>query len=263
MRRADHLFFLVTDAATGAWLRGLHPGAESLHDSYVEGEDGRHAAARMVERILAPLREGRTVCAAFYGHPGVLVHVSRLALARARGEGFPARMLPAVSIEDCLFADLGLDPAVPGRALFDATDFLLRPRQVDPAAALVLLQAGAVGLQRFHGRRDPDRRGLELLAERLLRDHAPDHPVVLYEASLLPPFEPSVRRLRLDELAAAPASVVSTLLVMPRAKPPVDGELLARLRALAVAPGDPGLPAGVSGRGGAAAPAGAAGPAAR
>ena len=263
MRRAERLLYLVTDPATGAWLREVHPGAESLHDSYVEGEDGRHAAARMVERIVSPLREGRTVCAAFYGHPGVLVHVSRLALARARGEGFPARMLPAVSIEDCLFADLGLDPAVPGRALFDATDFLLRPRQVDPAAALVLLQAGAVGLQRFHGRRDPDRRGLALLAERLLRDHAPDHPVVLYEASLLPPFEPSVRRLRLDELAAAPASVVSTLVVMPRPKPALDGELLGRLRALAVGPSERALPAAVSSRGATAVPAGAAGPAAR
>ena len=233
MRRADRLLYLVNDAATSAWLRGLHPRAESLHDSYAEGEDGRRAAARMAERLVAPLREGQTVCAAFYGHPGVLVHVTRLALARARAEGFPARMLPAISIEDCLYADLGLDPAVPGRALFDATDFLVRPRDVDPSAVLVLLQAGAAGLQRFHGRRDADRNGLGLLAERLLRDRSPDHPVVLYEASPVPPFEPSIRRLRLDQLASAPASVVSTLLVAPLPKPEVDAELLGRLRALA------------------------------
>jgi len=35
-------------------------------------------------------------------------------------------MLPAISSEDCLYADLGVDPATTGNASYDATDFLLR-----------------------------------------------------------------------------------------------------------------------------------------
>jgi hypothetical protein len=233
MRGAEQLFYLVTDAATSAWLRDLNPTATSLHDCYRDGEDGAGAAARMVDRIVAPLHTGLAVCAAFYGHPGVLVHAARLALARARADGFAAVMLPAISCEDCLYADLGIDPAVPGRVLFEATDFLLRPRAFDTGAALILLQAGAVGLRNYRPGREPHREGLRLLAEALLRLYPADHPVVLYEADLLPPFTPCIVRLPLRELGEAPATVVSTLYVAPLPARPVDADLLARLRATA------------------------------
>lgn len=227
---ADRLLYLVTDPATSAWLRGLNASARSLHDCYVEGEDGTIAAGRMAERILEPLRHGLSVCAAFSGHPGVLVHASRLAAERARAEGFTVQMLPAVSCEDCLFADLGVDPASPGRVLFDATEFLVRPRTFDPTAALVLLQAGAVGWRRFRQGREPHREGLRVLATALRRWYPPEHPVVLYEAGTLPPFEPTIHRISLDQLGEAPASVVSTLYVAPLPPPAIDAERLQRLR---------------------------------
>lgn len=231
METADVLFYLVTDPATGAWLRGLNPRASSLQDCYREGEDGAVAARRMAERIVAPLREGRSVCAAFSGHPAVLVHAARLAAEQARGEGFAVSMLPAISCEDCLFAELGVDPAVPGRVLFDATDFLLRPRDFDTTAALVLLQVGAVGLRDYRSGREPNRDGLRVLAEALRRWYPADHPVVLYEAGTLPPFDPTIVRVTLAELGDAPASVVSTLYVPPLPLPPIDEERAARLRA--------------------------------
>ena len=67
--------------------------------------------ARIVGDILDAVRGGASVCAAFYGHPGIFVTPSHDAVRRARAEGYPARMLPAVSAVDCLFADLGVDPA--------------------------------------------------------------------------------------------------------------------------------------------------------
>ena len=106
--------------------------------------------------------------AAFYGHPGVFVRPSHEAIARARAEGHQARMLPAVSAEDCLFADLGVDPATHGCASFDATTFLARPRPVDSSAGLVLWQVAAVRESRAvpageHGA------NMEVLVERLAR----------------------------------------------------------------------------------------------
>jgi precorrin-3B methylase len=231
MEQADVLLYLVTDPATSAWLRSLNPRASSLHDSYREGEDGVVAARRMAERMVAPLRDGRSVCAAFSGHPGVLVHAARLAAEQARAESFAVSMLPAISCEDCLFADLGVDPAVPGRVLFDATDFLLRPRDFDTTAALVLLQAGAVGLRDYRVGREPNRDGLRVLSEALRRWYPAEHPVVLYEAGTLPPFEPTIVRLPLADLGEAPASVVSTLYVSPLPPAPIDEERAARLRA--------------------------------
>jgi precorrin-2 methylase len=59
---------------------------------------------------MTAVREGLNVCAAFYGHPGVFVYASHQSIRLARAEGFEAQMLPGISAEDCVFADLGIDP---------------------------------------------------------------------------------------------------------------------------------------------------------
>ena len=64
--------------------------------------------------MLAPIRRGIRLCAVVYGHPGVFVYASHEAVRRCRLEGLPARMLPGISAEDCLLADLGVDPGVRG-----------------------------------------------------------------------------------------------------------------------------------------------------
>src|SRR3546814_11468295 len=64
----------------------------------------------MVAAMLAEVRAGRRVCGAFYGHPGVFARVPHKAIAQARAEGFEAHMEDGVSVEDCLSADIGIDP---------------------------------------------------------------------------------------------------------------------------------------------------------
>src|SRR3546814_14587936 len=68
----------------------------------------------MVAAMLAEVRAGRRVCGAFYGHPGVFARVPHKAIAQARAEGFEAHMEAGVSAEDCLYADLGIDPGEVG-----------------------------------------------------------------------------------------------------------------------------------------------------
>src|SRR5688500_6516418 len=111
IKAADRFFFLVAEPATRLWLESQHAAAEPLDDVFWEGRPRQPAYDEIVERLLAPVRKGLHVCAAFYGHPGVFVHPSHEAIRRARSEGFAARMLPGVSAEDCLFADLAVDPA--------------------------------------------------------------------------------------------------------------------------------------------------------
>ncbi|HEX3127984.1 MAG TPA: SAM-dependent methyltransferase, partial [Thermoanaerobaculia bacterium] len=74
MEQSDKLFYVVADPATSTWIQGLNPTAESLHDEYKVGLDRMITYRRMVERTLVPVRAGKTVCLAFYGHPGVLVY---------------------------------------------------------------------------------------------------------------------------------------------------------------------------------------------
>jgi len=151
------------------------------------------------------------------------------AARRARSEGFAARFLPAVSFEDCLFADVGLDPGDDGRLLFDADDFLARAPRIDTGSALLLIQAGAVGLTKYRSGSEPAREGLARLSESLVRRYGADHEAVVYEAADFPFCEPTIERVRLADLRDAPMTIRSTLYV-PRLEPtPRNEEIAERL----------------------------------
>lgn len=227
---AEHLFYLVAEPASERWIRSLNPAAESLAGLYGEGKPRKRTYAEMVERIVAPLAEGARVCAAFYGHPGIFVGPSHEAIRRARREGHEARMLPAVSAEDCLFADLGVDPSSDGCQSFEATDFLVRRRRPDPASALVLWQIGVIGVRDARRERLWSPGGLRILAETLGESYPPDHEVVVYEAAAIPTFAPMIQRTTLARLPDARVTADSTLFVPPGERLEADPEMRRRLR---------------------------------
>jgi len=233
MEGADRLLHLVSDAATRDWIERLNPENESLYDAYGEGKPRIESYEEMVERMLAPVREGLSVCVALYGHPGVFVYPSHEAIRRAHAEGYSARMLPGISAEDCLFADLGIDPALQGIRSYEATDFLISQRPVDPTTGLVLWQVGAIGVATFYKRSVWRTEGLEPLAETLLAHYPADHEVVLYTAATLPIARPEIHRLRLDQLSRPPegveVSVAATLYVPPAREAELDEEALEHL----------------------------------
>jgi hypothetical protein len=181
----------------------------------------------MAEYIVSFVRRGLRVCAVFYGHPGVFVFPSHEAVIRARHEGFPARMLPGISAEDCLFADLGVDPGRRGCRTFEATDFLVRRRQPDVTVPLILWQAGAVGRTDYP--RDGNRANLAVLAEVLTTQYGPGHEVVLYQAAAGPGGDPVIEFVRLDQLVQVPVLLTFTLYLPPGAEAPVDRQMAARL----------------------------------
>jgi Tetrapyrrole (Corrin/Porphyrin) Methylases len=210
------VLYVLADPAAATWLASLNSSARSLAEHYRPGVPRAQVYEAMVEDILGAVRAGKRVCAVFYGHPGVYVQPSHEAVRRARAEGFEARMLPAVSAEDCLFADLGVDPGRDGWQSFEATDFVRR-RRPDPTAALVLWQVDAIG--RLDSTRDPNPEGLRALAERLARSYPPEHELVFYRASVYPTVPGETTRLRLSELAALAEAPAGTLYVPPLRAP--------------------------------------------
>jgi uncharacterized protein YabN with tetrapyrrole methylase and pyrophosphatase domain len=228
VEQADRVLYVVGDTLTAKWLHRLNPNAESLHVLYAEDKPRRRTYEEMVEAILEAVRQGQRVCAVFYGHPGVFVNPGLRAIARAREEGYRAYMTPGISAEDCLFVDLGLDPAENGCQSYEATDFLVRPRAFDPCVPLILWQVGVIGNPTVP-EEEPGREGLALLTERLLEHYPPQHEVVLYEAAIYPVCDPVIIRVPLHELAAAAFSPIATLYVPPAGPAPVDREMLRRL----------------------------------
>ncbi len=231
LQKADKLFYL-SSAVTANWLASVNPTAESLEDCYTDGKDRQLIYQEMVERILIPVRKGLNVCAAFYGHPGVLVDSGHEAIRRARREGYPARMFPGVSAQDCLIADLGFDP-LDGCQSYEATDFITRRRRFDKSAALILWQIAAIGIETYsasQGNWSPQ--GLKLLTDILLRSYPAGHRVIVYEAVEYPMCAPVIQRIALKRLPHARVTPESTLFIPPAEKPGIDTRTLRQLQRL-------------------------------
>lgn len=226
---ADTVFYLVADPVTLAYITELNPNLRSLHDCYADGKPRMQSYLEMVARVIDEVERGRLVCLALYGHPGVFAYPSHEAIRRLRERGIYARMVPGVSAEDCLFADLGIDPAWSGCQSFETTDFLLSRRIFDPRSYLVLWQVGVIGDASFQSLGYDYRAGLAVLVERLREFYEPGHRTIVYEASHHPIYPCRRDTVELGRLAQAQLTAESTLVVtpLPTAKP--DEHMLARL----------------------------------
>lgn len=223
---SEKVLFVADNSLVEDWIRKANPTSESLLPFYAGRPDRRQTYLDMTDHILSFVRRHLQVCAIFYGHPGVFVFPSHEAIIRARNEGFEARMLPAVSAEDCLFSDLGVDPGRRGCQSFEATDFLIRKRQTDVTIPLVLWQAGSLGV--VDSRRH-ENRNLVVLSETLIALYGPNHDVVIYEAAPCPSLGPIIDFIPLERLTAAGLTPVTTLYVPPKHDRPIDGEMARRL----------------------------------
>jgi hypothetical protein len=166
--------------------------------------------------MMAEVRAGKRVCGVFYGHPGIFAWSPHKAIAVARAEGFAAHMEPGISAEDCLYADLGIDPGRFGCQHFEASQLLFYERRIDPAGYLVLWQLALVG-DRSLGRLATGPAYRQLLVDLLGRDYPPDHEVIIYRAATLPIESPRVRRLALRDLPHVSMTAEETVVLPPAA----------------------------------------------
>lgn len=227
IEQADKVLYALADPVTAKWLKELNDTAEALPYN-TNNHRRRDTYREMSERMLIEVREGMNVCAVFYGHPSVFADPAHAAVKQARHEGFRAHMLPGISAEDCLFADLGLDPGRNGCQSFEATDFLIRRRKFDSSSALILWQIAMLGNLGSYNRENLVR-PLNILTEVLKTHYGADHEVIVYEAAVYSVCEPVIQRIPLSKLPESSITQVSTLYIPPQALAPVDREMMARL----------------------------------
>jgi siroheme synthase len=218
---ADKVWHLIADEIGTAVVQALNPSAETLLGLYAEGKLRLRTYEEMTERILQTVRAGARTCAVFYGHPGVFVYPSHLAVAAARREGYTAELLPAVSAEDSLYADLGIDPGTTGVQAYEATDFLMHERIPELSAGLLLWQVGVVG-EWDHSTAGVDRSALRMLVRKLCRFYPSVHETVLYEASVYPGTAPRTTPVPLKCVGEAAVSPATTMYIPARQAPAVD-----------------------------------------
>jgi hypothetical protein len=145
----------------------------------------------------------------------VFVSPSHRAIALAREEGYDAKMLPGISAEDYLFADLEFDPATYGCMTSEATELLMRNTPLNTSVHNIIWQVGSVGVTTMVF----DNAKFHLLVDRLESDFGPDHKVVHYIGAVLPQSDKvvdafSIGALRKEEVIKQ-FNAVSTLYIPP------------------------------------------------
>jgi uncharacterized protein YabN with tetrapyrrole methylase and pyrophosphatase domain len=230
IEQADRVLYVAVDPVTPRWLKQRSPNAEPLNHLFARDKDRLLSYREIAEHAVAAARGGAHVCLVFYGHPGVFVYPAHRAIRAAAREGLTARMLPAISAEDCLFADLGVDPAVCGCQSFEAGDFLYHRRVFDPRSVLLLWQIGVIGETKVPFR-VPNPRGLQVLTARLGEHYPADHPAIVYEAAQFPGCHAGIQRVTVSRLADARITTLSTLYVPPLPSGAADQAVLEAIRA--------------------------------
>ncbi|TQV84511.1 SAM-dependent methyltransferase [Aliikangiella coralliicola] len=226
---ADIVFMSVSSGIMEAWISDMNQDVRSLQVFYKEEVSRKETYNSMVNAILSEVRDGKRVCCVLYGHPGVFAYVSHRAIELARNEGFTAKMEPGISAEDCLVADLGIDPGKYGCQQYEATQFMLYQRKIDPSAYLILWQIGVAGdisLKKLETKSSHRKILLELLSE-----HYPDdHEVIVYEASSLPLSKTRIEKIPLNHLIDIKLHDYSTLVIPPSLPLSINSRVEEKLR---------------------------------
>ena len=227
IEQADVIFAALSDSIVQEWLQRMHPDVRSLQPYYGEGKSRLKTYREWVELMLTEVRAGKRVCAVFYGHPGVFAWSPHKAIETARTEGFEAHMEPGISAEDCLYADLGIDPGRLGCQHFEASQLLFYERRIDPTGYLVLWQVGMVG-DRSLARFETGPAYRQVLVDLLSQDYPLDHEVILYRGATLPIEKPRIRRIALRDLPSVTLPLEETVILPPAA--PLKPNLAMRER---------------------------------
>jgi uncharacterized protein YabN with tetrapyrrole methylase and pyrophosphatase domain len=231
IEKADVVFTALSDGIVELWLARMNPNVRSLQPLYKEGKSRADTYREMVDAMLTEVRAGKQVCGAFYGHPGIFALPPHTAIAVARAEGYRAHMEPGVSAEDCLYADLGIDPGRYGCQHYEASQFMFYRRRIDPSAYLILWQIGVAGDQSL-ARFSTHAQYRQVLVDVLARDYDLAHEVTLYKAATLPTGAARIERLPLSKLPDADVDMHATLVIPPARKLEPDMQVRKRLSTL-------------------------------
>lgn len=226
---ADIVYAVVSDLGM-SWLRKLNENVVSLTDLYEEQKSRVKTYKEMATAIADSVREGKRVCAVYYGHPGVFVSPTHRVVKQLQEEGYQASMDPGISAEDCMVADLGIDPGNTGCQALEATQFLFYKHQINPHNLLIVWQICLSGDHTLRSLSHEGRRpGLVVLRDALLKHYPSEHEVIVYEASSMTLVPPRIDRMPLRDLPDCKPTLASTLVIPSLGLPEFDHETLAEL----------------------------------
>ncbi len=217
VEQADHTLYLINEPIIEEWIQKHANRSENLEKIYFDDEKRKIAYQHITNHILTTLKKTETLCVIFYGHPCVY---ARSALDAARivkhDETVEVLILPGISAENCLYADLMINPAEGGCQSYDATDFLLYDRPINNSAHLILWQIGMLGMLGHERKNNNHYKLYEFLQNKLKLAYDETHKAIIYEASQYPLVKPNIKKIELNEInEKLKLSKISTLYIPP------------------------------------------------
>jgi len=211
----DKVLYLIGDPIVEIWIEKLRQDAESLLNFYKEGKNRHQIYSEIVEYTLSYVRQGYNTCLVQYGHPSVFAKLITLsAIEKAHQEGFKAEILPGISAEDCLFAELCIDPGDRGCQSFEATNFLAYRRKFDTFCHLILWQIGLIGEFQYNPNKN-SKSVLGVMTDYLKRYYDSKHEVYVYQAARYSICKSLIQRIPLHKLPEAYVDITTTLYIPP------------------------------------------------
>lgn len=228
IEKASKLLYLVNEPAIQKWLHHCNAHAESLEAAYTKYSLRTDTYQAITQSILSALKNNQHVCIVLEGHPVVFAKPALDAALIAKRAGIETNILPGISAEDYLFAELMIDPGTCGCQSYDATDFLIYHRAFDGCSHLILWQIGVIGMLSNDQHYDY-KKAIEILINYLAIHYFPDHEIILFEGSQYPHIPSNIKKILLKELINASISRITTLYIPPIQKSVADLTMLKKL----------------------------------
>lgn len=229
IENSEKVLYLVNDPLMQEWIKTVNNSSEALDFLYANHAYRNDNYRAISDYIIENLKKYKTLCVVVYGHPTVFVQPTLYAADIAKKEGYNVVVMPGISAEDCLFADLLIDPGSSGCQTFEATDFLLYQRNFDPRSHLILWQPYVIGVLHVVEEHNPVP-GLKLLVAYLSHQYNSDHLVIVYEAAQYPTFRPKILEIELNELPHTNITRLSTLYIPPINQGLPNQDMLAKIK---------------------------------
>jgi uncharacterized protein YabN with tetrapyrrole methylase and pyrophosphatase domain len=228
IENAERLLFITSSSLLNDCILLLNPKGESLAEFYTKYPTRKDCYRAITNYIVEEVKKGLHVCTALYGHPTVFALPALAAVELLKKEDYATSILPGISAEDCLFADLCIDPGTHGCQSFETTDFLVRKRNFDIHCHLILWQVGIIACPGSSLNFNPNK-GASVLQNTLSKFYPNEHDVFLYESAFLPQGQTRIEKIPLRTLGKASFTGNTTLYVPPLSKAKEDAEMLLLL----------------------------------
>jgi len=208
---ASLVLFLVNEPMIKDWILKNSQASEDLDSLYRSSEDRNTVYTAIENYILSALNNIDNLCVVFYGHPCMCAKPALNAAKRASKKGIKVKVLPAISAEACLYADLHINPLEHGLYSLEASTLLNKQKLIDTSTNLLIWQVSHIN-QTGHYKK-PNIIGIQSLQSYLMNYYPESKQCIIYEASLYSHFLPAIQSLPLNNIEKAVYSPLSSLFI--------------------------------------------------